>query len=52
MSKCEDSWDRLDIEFDHFLLDMKPYVLKHPNKTGEIDSFIDNSQKLTDKIKQ
>nr|XP_033500681.1 centrosomal protein of 112 kDa isoform X3 [Epinephelus lanceolatus] len=33
MSKREDSWDRLDTEFDHFLLDMKPYVLKHPNKT-------------------
>ncbi|XP_041672866.1 centrosomal protein of 112 kDa [Cheilinus undulatus] len=33
MSKHEDSWDRLDTEFDHFLLDMKPYVLKHPNKT-------------------
>uniref|UniRef100_A0A3B5BCX5 Centrosomal protein 112 n=1 Tax=Stegastes partitus TaxID=144197 RepID=A0A3B5BCX5_9TELE len=24
---------RLDTEFDHFLLDMKPYVLKHPNKS-------------------
>ncbi|XP_071329827.1 centrosomal protein of 112 kDa [Trachinotus anak] len=33
MSKPEDSWERLDTEFDHFLLDMKPYVLKHPNKT-------------------
>ncbi|XP_042361086.1 centrosomal protein of 112 kDa isoform X2 [Plectropomus leopardus] len=33
MSKREDSWDKLDTEFDHFLLDMKPYVLKHPNKT-------------------
>ncbi|XP_031727952.1 centrosomal protein of 112 kDa isoform X2 [Anarrhichthys ocellatus] len=33
MSRHEDSWDRLDTEFDHFLLDMKPYVLKHPNKT-------------------
>ncbi|XP_054463381.1 centrosomal protein of 112 kDa isoform X2 [Anoplopoma fimbria] len=33
MSKQEDSWDRLETEFDHFLLDMKPYVLKHPNKT-------------------
>ncbi|XP_041812859.1 centrosomal protein of 112 kDa isoform X2 [Chelmon rostratus] len=33
MSKHEDSWDRLDTEFDHFLLDMKPYVLKLPNKT-------------------
>ncbi|KAM9345789.1 LOW QUALITY PROTEIN: centrosomal protein of 112 kDa [Symphorus nematophorus] len=33
MSKHEDSLDRLDAEFDHFLVDMKPYVLKHPNKT-------------------
>ncbi|XP_068575184.1 centrosomal protein of 112 kDa [Cebidichthys violaceus] len=33
MNRQEDSWDRLDTEFDHFLLDMKPYVLKHPNKT-------------------
>uniref|UniRef100_A0A667YY54 Centrosomal protein 112 n=1 Tax=Myripristis murdjan TaxID=586833 RepID=A0A667YY54_9TELE len=33
MSKYEDSWERLDSEFDHFLLDMKPYVLKHTNKT-------------------
>ncbi|XP_059203109.1 centrosomal protein of 112 kDa [Centropristis striata] len=33
MNKPEDSWDRLDTEFDLFLLDMKPYVLKHPNKT-------------------
>ncbi|XP_071372329.1 centrosomal protein of 112 kDa isoform X2 [Centroberyx affinis] len=33
MSKHEDSWERLDSEFDHFLLDMKPYVLKHPHKT-------------------
>ncbi|XP_034749869.1 centrosomal protein of 112 kDa isoform X5 [Etheostoma cragini] len=33
MSKHEDSWDSLDTEFDHFLLDMKPYVLKHPSRT-------------------
>ncbi|KAK5856328.1 hypothetical protein PBY51_007935 [Eleginops maclovinus] len=33
MSKYDDSWEWLDTEFDHFLLDMKPYVLKHPNKT-------------------
>ncbi|XP_019957444.2 centrosomal protein of 112 kDa isoform X1 [Paralichthys olivaceus] len=32
MSKREDSWERLDAEFDHFLLDMKPHVLKHPNR--------------------
>ncbi|XP_020491915.1 centrosomal protein of 112 kDa isoform X2 [Labrus bergylta] len=33
MSKHGDSWDRLDTDFDQCLLDMKPYVLKHPNKT-------------------
>ncbi|KAM7372030.1 hypothetical protein PAMP_009227 [Pampus punctatissimus] len=33
MSKPEDTLEMLDTEFDHFLLDMKPYVLKHPNKT-------------------
>uniref|UniRef100_A0A3B4Z4P3 Centrosomal protein 112 n=1 Tax=Seriola lalandi dorsalis TaxID=1841481 RepID=A0A3B4Z4P3_SERLL len=33
MSKREDSWEKLETEFDHFLLDMKPHVLKHPNKT-------------------
>lgn len=32
MSNSEDSWERLDTEFDHCLLDMKPYVLKHPDK--------------------
>lgn len=36
MSKHEDSWGRLDTEFDHYLLDMKPFVLKHPNRTGEM----------------
>uniref|UniRef100_A0A3B4AM50 DUF4485 domain-containing protein n=1 Tax=Periophthalmus magnuspinnatus TaxID=409849 RepID=A0A3B4AM50_9GOBI len=30
----EESWERLDTEFDHCLLDMKPYVLKHPDKKG------------------
>ncbi|XP_030264210.1 centrosomal protein of 112 kDa isoform X2 [Sparus aurata] len=33
MSKHEDSWGRLDTEFDYYLLDMKPFVLKHPNRT-------------------
>ncbi|XP_028310902.1 centrosomal protein of 112 kDa isoform X2 [Gouania willdenowi] len=32
MNIQEHSCDRLDIEFDHFLLDIKPYVLKHSNK--------------------
>ncbi|KAK2833497.1 hypothetical protein Q5P01_017386 [Channa striata] len=33
MSKHEDSWERLDTEFEHLLLDLKPFVLKHPDKT-------------------
>ncbi|KAM4531120.1 centrosomal protein of 112 kDa-like isoform 1-T2 [Odontesthes bonariensis] len=33
MNQRGGSWEGLDTEFDHFLLDMKPYVLKHPNKT-------------------
>lgn len=37
MNTHEDSAERLDTEFDHILLDMKPYVLKHPNRTGKID---------------
>ncbi|KAM6905325.1 centrosomal protein of 112 kDa [Xenentodon cancila] len=32
MSSHEDSRERLDTVFDLLLLDMKPYVLKHPNK--------------------
>lgn len=35
MSKREEFNDRLDTEFDHFLLDMKPYVLKNPSKAGK-----------------
>ncbi|XP_046893646.1 centrosomal protein of 112 kDa isoform X4 [Hypomesus transpacificus] len=33
MSKHEDAWDKLDTEFDHYLVDMKPYVLKLPHKS-------------------
>ncbi|KAM4598291.1 centrosomal protein of 112 kDa [Polymixia lowei] len=33
MSKHEDSWEKLDSDFDLYLGDMKPYVLKLPNKT-------------------
>uniref|UniRef100_A0A3B5LRH1 Centrosomal protein 112 n=1 Tax=Xiphophorus couchianus TaxID=32473 RepID=A0A3B5LRH1_9TELE len=33
MSKQEELWEKLDSEFDHILLDMKPYVLRHPSKT-------------------
>lgn len=36
MKKREDSWEKLDTEFDHLLVDMKPYVLEHPNKPGEV----------------
>lgn len=31
----QDSFGILDSEFDHYLVDMKPYVLKLPHKTGE-----------------
>ncbi|XP_062308757.1 centrosomal protein of 112 kDa isoform X2 [Osmerus eperlanus] len=33
MSKHEDAWDKLDTEFDHYLVDMKPYVLKLARKS-------------------
>ncbi|XP_023204176.1 centrosomal protein of 112 kDa isoform X1 [Xiphophorus maculatus] len=33
MSNQEELWEKLDSEFDHILLDMKPYVLRHPSKT-------------------
>uniref|UniRef100_A0A3P9J2X0 Centrosomal protein 112 n=1 Tax=Oryzias latipes TaxID=8090 RepID=A0A3P9J2X0_ORYLA len=33
MNSHEDLPERLNTEFDHILLDMKPYVLKHPNRT-------------------
>ncbi|KAG7459557.1 hypothetical protein MATL_G00211900 [Megalops atlanticus] len=33
MSKQEESWEKLDSEFDHHLVDMKPYVLKLPHKS-------------------
>nr|XP_015211696.1 PREDICTED: centrosomal protein of 112 kDa isoform X2 [Lepisosteus oculatus] len=31
MSSQEDTWEKLDSEFDHYLVDMKPYVLKLPH---------------------
>lgn len=34
MNKQEETWEKLDSEFDHHLVDMKPYVLKLPHKTG------------------
>ncbi|XP_063816911.1 centrosomal protein of 112 kDa [Pseudophryne corroboree] len=32
MSNQEQTWESLDAEFDHYLVDMKPYVLKLPQK--------------------
>ncbi|XP_018428721.1 PREDICTED: centrosomal protein of 112 kDa, partial [Nanorana parkeri] len=32
MTNQEDAWESLDAEFDHFLVDMKPYVLKRPRR--------------------
>lgn len=32
----QDCFGILDSEFDHYLVDMKPYVLKLTDKTGEI----------------
>ncbi|CAG5897752.1 unnamed protein product [Menidia menidia] len=34
MNNRGDSCEDLDHEFDHFLLEMKPYVLKHPIRAG------------------
>uniref|UniRef100_A0A8L0DJN2 Centrosomal protein 112 n=1 Tax=Oncorhynchus mykiss TaxID=8022 RepID=A0A8L0DJN2_ONCMY len=33
MNKQEETWEKLDSEFDHHLVDMKPHVLKLPHKT-------------------
>ncbi|XP_031425150.1 centrosomal protein of 112 kDa isoform X3 [Clupea harengus] len=33
MSKQEETWEKLDSDFDHYLVDMKPYVLKLPNRS-------------------
>ncbi|RXM36796.1 Centrosomal protein of 112 kDa [Acipenser ruthenus] len=33
MSSQEQTWEKLDSEFDHYLVDMKPYVLKLPHKS-------------------
>uniref|UniRef100_A0A4W5QNK2 DUF4485 domain-containing protein n=1 Tax=Hucho hucho TaxID=62062 RepID=A0A4W5QNK2_9TELE len=32
-SSSEETWEKLNSEFDHHLVDMKPYVLKLPHKT-------------------
>ncbi|XP_041072480.1 centrosomal protein of 112 kDa isoform X1 [Carcharodon carcharias] len=33
MSNKEETWEKLDSEFDHYLVDMKPYVLKLLHKS-------------------
>ncbi|XP_042309181.1 centrosomal protein of 112 kDa isoform X3 [Sceloporus undulatus] len=33
MSSEEETWEKLDAEFDHCVVDMKPYVLKLPHKS-------------------
>uniref|UniRef100_A0A670I143 Centrosomal protein 112 n=1 Tax=Podarcis muralis TaxID=64176 RepID=A0A670I143_PODMU len=33
MSGEEETWEKLDSEFDHYVVDMKPYVLKLPHKS-------------------
>uniref|UniRef100_A0A9L9PXI6 Centrosomal protein 112 n=1 Tax=Homo sapiens TaxID=9606 RepID=A0A9L9PXI6_HUMAN len=30
----EEKWEKLDAEFDHFVVDMKPFVLKLPHRTA------------------
>lgn len=34
MSSEEETWEKLDAEFDHYVVDMKPFVLKLSHKTG------------------
>ncbi|KAM4843508.1 centrosomal protein of 112 kDa isoform 6-T6 [Thomomys bottae] len=33
MGSEEEKWERLDAEFDHFVVDMKPFVLKLPHRS-------------------
>jgi hypothetical protein len=35
----EEKWEKLDAEFDHFVVDMKPFVLKLPHRSGKIALF-------------
>lgn len=37
MSNEEETWEKLDAEFDHYIVDMKPYVLKLPHKLGNLN---------------
>lgn len=39
MSQHEEFNNSLDTEFDHFLLEMKSYVLKNPSKAGTFTLF-------------
>lgn len=36
MENEEEKWEKLDAEFDHFVVDMKPFVLKLPHRSGKI----------------
>jgi len=36
MGREEEKWEKLDAEFDHFVVDMKPFVLKLPHRSGKI----------------
>jgi hypothetical protein len=36
MGSEEEKWEKLDAEFDHFVVDMKPFVLKLPHRSGKI----------------
>ena len=36
MGSEEEKWEKLDEEFDHFVVDMKPFVLKLPHRSGKI----------------
>uniref|UniRef100_A0A4W2EDU5 Centrosomal protein 112 n=1 Tax=Bos indicus x Bos taurus TaxID=30522 RepID=A0A4W2EDU5_BOBOX len=33
MGREEEKWEKLDAEFDHFVVDMKPFVLKLPHRS-------------------
>ena len=48
MESEEEQWEKLDAEFDHFVVDMKPFVLKLPHRSGKIyvwklDCFFKNT---------
>ncbi|XP_061033052.1 centrosomal protein of 112 kDa isoform X1 [Eubalaena glacialis] len=35
MGSEEEKWEKLDAEFDHFVVDMKPFVLKLPHRSAQ-----------------